>query len=284
MMALRWAADFVGPQGVVRAVFASPHGDHAETRVSVEQVRKWTNSIRNQCDHVIDTVTSSEPSTALLDAASDVDVVVIGSRHGPGSALGKLTSELVLSTTRPIVLVPPSPVVELGPTSTVVAGVGHGAATHAALRFAADVADRFGTSLTLVGAVPNRPFLGADGLLDVVAYYIDPSLLPEWAAEDLDEAAAMIQASTTHDVPITSTVIRGSIRRRLVDGSTEASLLVVGRHQDGVLSGRIVPAAVHHAIIRAVCPVVVVPPDDADPTTQDHRAEDDRSTSRCAQP
>jgi nucleotide-binding universal stress UspA family protein len=149
------------------------------------------------------------------------------------------------------------------PSNTVVAGVGHGPATRAALRWAAEYAETHGTALRLIRAVPNRPVFRIDGLLDVMAWYIDRDMATGWALEDLESAADSIERSTDDGLPISWSAPPGSPARVLTEESSSASLLVVGLHQDADApvddADHDVPHWLHHAITHAPCPVVVVP-------------------------
>lgn len=276
LAALDWAAHLVGGDGAVLAVSAvtpalelAVAAVQADSGALLERTRArlesdWTAAVRPHAGEVTCRVVEAEPAVALLDVAAETaaDLVVVGVHAKPALAprtVGRVTTRLIHLADRPVAIVDgTTPPIRSG--STVVAGVGRGIATDAAVRWAAAYADRHETSLGLVKAVPNRPVFGVDGLLDVAAYYIDPELLVEWALDDLVELADTLQEATSSDLAITASVGRGSAGARLVEAGGDASLLVVGRHagrQDG--TARIQPA-LHHVITHAPCPVVVVPP------------------------
>ena len=149
------------------------------------------------------------------------------------------------------------------PTNTVVAGVGHGAPPPTRRSAGLPGTTIHHTALRLIRAVPNRPVFRNDGLLDVMAWYIDRDMATDWALDDLESAAESIEQSTDSNLPISWSAPSGSTARVLTEQSTTASLLVVGLHQDADAPVGDVDHDVahwlHHTITHAPCPVVVVP-------------------------
>ena len=267
---LEWAANAVGSGGVVHAVSVVPRGlelaaaavQYDSAKLVAQRTRdleSWVSDLRGRGVQVVCTVVEDDVVDALLRVASeiDADLLAVGVHAKPAlgpRSVGRVTTKLVHRTDRALV------VVDSGSSSTsdgetaVVVGVGDGAATQAAVRWAADHAEHSGTALSLVRAVRNRPVFGTDGLLDVAAFYIDPQLLVEWATDDLVKLAEEIQLSTESDLEISHSVQFGEPGRRLVEEGEDGTLLVVGRH------GNRVQPMLHHVLTHAPCPVVVVPP------------------------
>lgn len=223
--ALAWARDVVGPDGSIREV----HADE-------------------------------DPAQRLLRAAADMDadIVVIGVHTQsplPPKRLGSVGKQLLSHTDRPVAVVGADHDRTDAP-STVVAGVGYGGATRAALAWSASWAETHGTALELIRAIPNRPVFRTDGLLDVLAFYIDRDMARDWAMDDIQAVADEIQASTDEELSISWSAPRGGTGPTLVDASDGASLLVVGLHEADRPD---IAGWLHHALTHAPCPVVVVP-------------------------
>lgn len=259
LAALTWAVDTAGEAGTVVAVHAA-----ARPPAATGELDRWVGPLRRAGYVVESTTVDGDPVEALLHVADDVDadLIAVGVHGRPRLAprtLGHVVRGLVRRTERPIAVVGEDPAPPISGGSTVVAGVGHGAATRAALEWATRFADRRGTALSLIHAVPTRPVFRSDGLLDVVAYYIDPSALRRWANDDLATLADEIQRSTEHELPISWSAPVAAAGPTLVEASTDAALLVIGRHRRGPLAGHALTRALHHAITHAPCPVIIVP-------------------------
>lgn len=221
--AIEWARHAAGPDGAVHEVHADAH-----------------------------------PADALLRAAVefDADIIVIGVHSQlpvVPKTLGRIGKELLRGTDRPVAIVGADHVTTDRP-STVVAGVGHGEATRSALAWSARWAETHGTAIELIRAIPSRPVFRTNGLLDVLAFYIDRDMAHEWAMDDIRRVADEIQASTDDDLSISWSAPRGGTGPTLVQASADASLLVLGLQDRADLTGWL-----HHALTRAPCPVVVVP-------------------------
>jgi nucleotide-binding universal stress UspA family protein len=277
LAALSWAARLIEPDGVVHAVAAiSPVLELAIAAVQVDSApvvdklrreldHDWTAALRTDGHHIVCKVVEDDPADALFHAAAgcDADLIVVGAHAKPPHfprTIGRVTAKLVRQTDRPLAIVDTSSETSSAHGATVVAHADHHAATKAAVRWAAAFADQHDAGVTLLRSTPNRPSLGPDGLLDVLAFYLDPSMLRQWTNDDLAQLADDIQRSTERDLRITWSATTGPPGPRLIDAAAEPALIVVsstthpgGRH--------VVPAALRHVIIHAPCPVVVVPPD-----------------------
>ena len=198
LAALDWATEVVDPNGTIHVVHAiSPAEDIvvAAAQVVSEPARRraqrllddaWLVPARTRGVPVVGEVVEDSPADALLQAAQDHDAdgVVIGV-HGRSlivpRAIGTITSHLLHRVRRPLVIVRRDRAKPLVAGETVVVGVGRGEATRAALHWAVQLASARGLALSLVHATGTRPLFDEDGLLEVIAYYIDPSKVREWA-------------------------------------------------------------------------------------------------------
>ena len=263
--ALEWVCRSAAPGDVVHAVHVHA-GDDAPSVESATQhdLDAWVAAATTGRAIVRSVATAGNCTDELLRVADHLDAQLLAVGRSSGRLahrLGRTTVQLIERARCPIVIV--SDEVPEAPTNTVVAGVGHGAATSAALRWAARYADAHHTALRLIRAVPNRPVFRSDGLLDVMAWYIDRDMATDWALDDLESAAESIARSTDNGLPISWSAPAGSPARVLTEESASASLLVVGLHQDADASvgdaDHDVAHWLHHTITHAPCPVVVVP-------------------------
>ncbi len=225
----------------------------------------WASSIAETHEVHVD---DGEIAPVLHGEAADAgaDLIVVGmheQRRRVLRSLGPVVSTLLRSADRPIVVVGAehTPAQRGG---TIVVGIGHGPATEAALRWAAGFATEHDAALDLIRAVPQRPVFRTDGLLDVLAYYVDPSLANQWAREDVERFAAEIDrmgedGNGTGSVATSWSTAPGSTGPVLVDAATHADLLVVGLHDRPGADDHTVAPWCRHVLLHAPCPVVFVP-------------------------
>jgi len=202
-------------------------------------------------------------------AETGADLIAVGMHEQRRTflrSLGPVVSTLLRLADRPIVVVGADhhPPVDGG---TVVVGIGHGPATEAAVRWASTLAADHRAALDLIRAVPQRPVFRADGLLDVLAYYVDPTMAMNWAREDVEAIAAEIDGAShdrrrdgrTDGVVTSASTAPGSTGPVLVDAATRADVLVVGLHdRPGADDHEIAPWC-RRVLLHAPCPVVFVP-------------------------
>jgi nucleotide-binding universal stress UspA family protein len=100
-----------------------------------------------------------------------------------------------------------------------------------------------------------RPIFGVDNAIEVMASYIDPILLRDWAAAEADLVAAELRA---RGLRVDTLVKVGRAGRLLADASRDARLVVVGKHLDGPITGYFAGVTLHHVLTHAQCPVIVV--------------------------
>lgn len=276
LSALRWAARAVRTVGVVHAISAvSPSLELAVAAVQYDsaklinrRIRKleseWVAGVRADGSTVECQVIEDDPADSLQRAADDVDadLIAVGVHAKPKFAprtVGRVSAKLIRDTTRPLVIVEHGAEPAFGKNGVVAVGAGYGEATKSALRWAGGFAEENGMALSLLRAIPDRPIIRTDGLIDALAFYVDPKLLHEWAAEDLETLAEEIQQSTVSELRISMMTRSGAAGPRLVEQGADADLIVIGRHAG---TARPLPAPLRHVITHAPCPVVIVPPTD----------------------
>ncbi len=278
-LALEWAAAAVGPQGRIHAVSAvspptelatvpPPRGRVTYLHLLQRQLETvWTDSIRDSVASVTATAVAGTAAEALTIAAVEwrADAIVVGA-HVPLRAMpktvGSTTRRLMKSAACPLIVVPDEAAAGLEGDGPIIVGIGHGAATDAAVRWAAQLADERDIGVGLVRATGEGPVFQVDGLLSLLAFYIDPTKRAEWTREDLDEFATEVQAMTQHELPIGVSAPAGLPAVRLVEASANASLLVIGHHRSAVTGHSHATQPLRHALTHARCPIAVIPADD----------------------
>ncbi|MFJ8632413.1 universal stress protein [Streptomyces sp. NPDC093568] len=210
-------------------------------------------------------------TTALLQAAEQAELIVLGSRGLSGFTgflVGSVALGVVARATRPVVLVRAgeeaadehlsaddgSPSTRTG-YRDVVLGIDLGDPCDEVIEFAFEAARVRGARLHVVHAwqAPSRLDLGPGdiGLVN------DPEQADEW----LGFLSAVLKGWRDEypDVEVAETVTEGRAQSVLVRAATGASLLVVGRRMTerptGPRTGPVTHAAIHHV----GCPVAVVP-------------------------
>ncbi|MEV0172021.1 universal stress protein [Streptomyces sp. NPDC050803] len=203
----------------------------------------------------IDTVLAREdPAEALLAAAPDAALLVVGTRGRGGFAgllLGSVSLKVAAHAPCPVVVArghtdPAAP-------GAVVVGV-RDERDEPAVRFALAEAERRNTEVRLLHAW--RPVGGAGLMVPQVSHM----------EEDRDAHAALLNhaARPVAEFPrvhVDTELAVGSPAGALVEASGEAGLVVVPRHpagRFGMRLGSVVHAVLHHA----ECPVAVVPTGD----------------------
>lgn len=268
--ALRWAAAHAGPEATVHAVRVlepDTGGVPGRAEAEAELRTRWiANAMPGGIDPRVSAVLAAgNVADALVRIAGDVgaDAIVLGHHaqphHGP-QLVGHVTARLLHEADRAVVVVPR----EWDPDRTegmpVAIGVGVARGTEVALRWVLDRPGLVGGGLLLVHAYGPRSVFRPEGWLDVLAYHLDPTVLPEWVEQDLLDLAEELQREAGTDVDVAVSVLPGRRGARLVEAGTTASLLVVGRSEPPFLSHAIAPY-LRHAIVHSPSPVVVVPAD-----------------------
>lgn len=197
------------------------------------------------------TVVRGSPAAAILDAAEDVAMVVLGTRgHGgfAGLLLGSVSRRVAAHATRPVVVVR-APVGGPG-QGPIVAGVRDERDTDA-VRFALDEADVHNVPVRLIHAWTPVVHPG------VLAPQIDMAEEQRLHAQVLTHAARPI--AEYPQVHVDTEVIIAPAAAALVDASSHAGLLVVPRRPPAERLGLRLGSVVHAVLHHAHCPVAVVP-------------------------
>jgi nucleotide-binding universal stress UspA family protein len=230
----------------------------------------WVGKLATGDERIVRRVIEDHAARGLLSAADsiDADAVVVGQhrpgRHGP-TLVGRVTAELIRRSHRPVVVVPSGWDEAGAGGSPIVVGASVSAASRAAMRWAFRHAAETGSGLRLVHAFGPRSLVSPDGPLELLAYHIDPTLVPGWVEEDIAVLANEISSElpdTGSTAARTIEISTGRIGRRLVDAADTAGLLVVGRGTSPFRRRAVAPH-IRRVIEQATCPVVVVPAEPA---------------------
>jgi nucleotide-binding universal stress UspA family protein len=191
------------------------------------------------------------PARALLDAAAEAQLLVVGARGlggFRGLLLGSVSRQCLHHAEVPTVVVRAK---EQG-GSGIVVGVDGSEAAQAALRWAVDEARLRDTGLTVVHAYPLAPF----GVYPYASMSIDAGLLPKAAEKVLDGCVEAVDAS---GVRLTRVTAVGGAAAPLVEMSEKAELVVVGSRGAGLLARMTLGSVAAQVAAHAACPVAVIP-------------------------
>jgi nucleotide-binding universal stress UspA family protein len=144
---------------------------------------------------------------------------------------------------------------------TIVVGVDGSAASHEALRWAAQEASLRGARLVAVHAwafIPVAP-IGDPGMMPMPAVDFPGHLEAEERAANADFDAAIQDAfGAEATIEIERRLVEGDAGEVLVSESVAADLVVVGSHGRSGLKLALLGSVSRHVVDRAACPVVVV--------------------------
>lgn len=201
---------------------------------------------------------SDLPARALLGAAEDAALLVVGARGlggFRGLLLGSVSQKCLHEATCPVAVIRPaasgSP--PAGPQRIVV-GIDGSDGARRALQWAADEATARGGALEVVhGWQP--PFIGGFPMTgSVVDFSVFEDAAHEVMATMLDEAD--LSALTR---PVERTVVCAGPSSALLAASRRAHLTVVGARGLGGVKRMLLGSVSHQVTLHATCPVVVVP-------------------------
>jgi nucleotide-binding universal stress UspA family protein len=188
-------------------------------------------------------------ATALIDAAREADLVVVGTRGHGGFAelvLGSTAATVASHARCPAVVVRDEP----DPDGPVVVGVDGSPASLAALAAGFAEAELRGAEVLAVLAWPD--VVEADP-----APLVDAGDLRGLAAQRLDDLVEPLQARHP-GVPVRTEVVTGRPREVLLGAAADASLLIVGTRGHGGIRGMLLGSVSHAVLHHATCPVAVV--------------------------
>ncbi|MFB8181438.1 universal stress protein [Streptomyces sp. NPDC055966] len=213
-------------------------------------------------DPAVDVV-EGDPVHALARAASEAEMLVLGSRgHGPvvGFLLGSVGQQVIAEASRPVVLVRAGdePAAEAAGRDVVVGQQGDGDDSAAALRFAFETAAARRATVRAVRAWTLPPvFAYSPGSLKLLD---DAGGLEPYEKEALSEALKPWRERFP-GVPVAEQVEMGSAGQVLLEAAGRAQLMVVGRRAQRTAVGARIGSVAHGVLHHAGCPVAVVPHD-----------------------
>lgn len=207
---------------------------------------------------VVRQVVRGLPVPALLDAAEDAELLVVGARGLGGFRsllLGSVSYQCAHHATCPIAIVrsdlDPSP----PPIGRIVVGVDGSKSGHLALEWALQAGRIHQASVEAIHAWAF-PYVAGEGMPSL-AY--DPAPLAAMAEDVLD--AALQSADTTGlATPVIRTSTSGGAVAGILEAADDADLVVVGSRGRGGFAELLLGSVSQHVIHHARCPVVVVPP------------------------
>ncbi|MGW0486506.1 universal stress protein [Nonomuraea sp. NPDC003214] len=263
LVAVGWAAREAALRGVpLTAAHAMPRWAYETTTGRYAEVARWMceggrsvlaaaeeRARREQPEiEVRTTFLPDDPRVALIAAAKDAELLVVGS-HGLGGVRGMLVGSVAYGVAGHapcdvvVVREPSSP-----PGAEVVAGVDGSPASSRVLEFAAAEARLLGARLRAVH-VRAYPYPGAFGLVE-----------QEDGGDDLLVLKKTIAALRDRypDVRIVEEVVHGHPAELLRQVASGAELLVVGSHGHSTFAGMILGSVSHELLHRAPCPLAVV--------------------------
>jgi nucleotide-binding universal stress UspA family protein len=199
-------------------------------------------------------VVYQEPVPALVRAAEDADLLVVGARGLGGFArllVGSVSGQCLEHAPCPVAVIRATDPARQDTPPRVVVGVDGSESAQRALEWALDEARARGAGLDVVHAW-DLPLIGNIGALA-----FDPTLLQDLGHEVLDEAISASEARAT-GVDVDRILARGSAARVLIERGRHADLVVVGARGRGGFVGLLLGSVSHRVAHDAPCPVVVL--------------------------
>lgn len=195
---------------------------------------------------------------ALVDAANEHDMVVVGSHHGHtiGETIGGAKGlRISVSAKVPTVIVPADWSAEAS-AEGIVMGLGPDESVNAsALEFAAGEALATGWHLELISA------WGLPAWLERGAEAMGGGLGPVGEQRQAEVDAAIAQLSASHEgLDVSGRSLEGtSPSRVLVENSADAALLVLGTNSRNALGRTLFGSVTHSVLLNLAIPTVIVP-------------------------
>ncbi|MEQ1785767.1 MAG: universal stress protein [Acidimicrobiales bacterium] len=198
---------------------------------------------------------------ALLDAAADADLVVLGARGlggFKGLLLGSVSQHCLHHATRPTAIVRETSHGRGDDAmERIVVGIDGSETSRRALRWAVEEARLRHASVEVVHAW-HLPYVGG---YPYTAGAFDPAPFEQAARETLD---AMVDETDADGLaaPIERILHLGDAATGVLDAAQGADLVVVGSRGLGGFAGLLLGSVGHHVAHHAPCPVVIIPPED----------------------
>lgn len=197
---------------------------------------------------------------ALLDAAADASLLVVGARglgDVRGLLLGSVSQQCLHHSPCPIAIVgPDGPTVGGESPARVVVGVDGSATARRALEWAVEEARCRRASLEVVQAW-HMPYLVG---LPYVGVSFDPRGIEEEARAMLEASIASVD-TTGLAAPIEPVLVNDGAATAILDTAKGADLVVVGSRGRGGFAGLLLGSVSSRVAQEATCPVVVVRPE-----------------------
>lgn len=271
--ALDWAAAEAGRSGAELAIVGAwSFGGHlGSVPAPADQAHRVVREAHARADEhlpglsVREIVGEGTPAHVLIDAARDVDLLVVGSR-GLGGFRGLLLGSvgqhcLTHAACSVVVVRSPGVSAHSGPETSshrIVVGVDGSPGAGWALRWSVDEARRTGAVLDIIA---SSVFAGLTGY----AVSVETDVLD--AARRIARDAQDQVGSLTQDVTVLSSVSGDPPAVALVQASRDADLVVVGARGHHGFRGLMLGSVSQYVARSAHCPVAVVrPPDTGLPT------------------
>jgi nucleotide-binding universal stress UspA family protein len=197
----------------------------------------------------------------LIGRSGEAGLVVVGRRRRSAlasAALGSVSFAVILHARCPVVVVQEGTEdAAAAPGGPVVVGVDGSRAAQAALELAAELADAWGSALSVVAAwaVPAwEPWTAALGPVAAQAAHDDARRGAEVVA-----VAALDRVRAAHPgTEVSVSVVQGPAEEVLAEASRSASLVVVGSRGHGGFAGMMLGSVGHSVLRKASSPVAVV--------------------------
>jgi nucleotide-binding universal stress UspA family protein len=246
--ALRWACAYAGRHGcpIVAVLVDDASGDPAASLAELDAAIGGT---IGEGVSVHREVLVGEPADALLEAANDASLVVVGA--ATGAPLGPVSRRLVRSAPCAVALVRGGPV---APDAPVVVGVDGSASSRAALRWALTDAAVWGRTVHVVRARLPRSPQAVCG----IGFVAGPDFaLDDAARADLDDVVDSVVGWS--DAPVLRRIAVGAPSDVLVADADRAATVVLGARGAGGFDGLQLGTVGGHVAAHSRGTVVVVP-------------------------
>jgi nucleotide-binding universal stress UspA family protein len=213
-------------------------------------------------------VRAGSPAPLLAEAARTAVLLVVG-HHGRGmvgdAVLGSTALRVLSLAACPVLVDRPREVVADGP---VVVGIDRSPGSAAALRYALRDATRRGVGLVAItGTAPPPVMVGFRPMGAAALGEVSRALQPRVEQFVREVVKEVVDSDRwCHPVPEVDVVVRGEDpAEALVDVAEQrgAPVVVVGRTGHGAFARWLLGSVAHGAVVRAPCPVVVVPVEQA---------------------
>ena len=235
---------------LARDVPFDPHYGEAEADAALAEILRHV--LGDAADTVLRRTISDLPVRAVLTAAEDADLVVVGARGlggFKGLLLGSVSHGVLRGAHGPVAVVRGD--TADGQVRRIAVGVDGSATADAALAWAIGAARAHDAEVEVVHAWQTAA-LAPSASFDLANIT---------AAEDagrrlLDE---VVEAVDTEGVTVERTLAFGSAGRAVLEAAERADLTVVGARGHGVLTGFVLGSVSQQVVHHAPGPVVVVP-------------------------